>query len=282
MPARLLPHWSPQHWSPQHGRHWRCPKPGAGNAPDKASGSDSVTSPATTTQSPEQPVNPATVVQVVREGFRGHTGHRLLTFGAHATGKNTFWEFLEADRTWVRVERTLTPTGVGHSNKGPFQRLRTITDGPDLDSAVRSYSVPGAPQYRHVWPQVLKAARPEVLVYLIDHDAGRGEVPGAGFTPARMAEHAEALTDLQAALFAYPEVAADIRSVVVLGNKQDAWGERVDFDTLLRQAYVYPMLSRMSTVLCGANTRFECCSARTGAYVAASLHAITQELSAAR
>lgn len=224
-------------------------------------------------------VSPATIIQAVREGFHAFRGYRMLAFGAQSVGKSTLWNYLETGQAGAQVEKTHSPSGVGGSSEDPLFRLRTIRGAGIVRVGIRAYDVPGDPQYRQVWPQVLKMARPEILIFMIDHDAGDQEVPGEGYTTSRMDAHAQAFADLQSALFADPELAGEIKAMMVLANKYDIWHGKLQYGTLLHRANVYTMMSDLSTVIQRASIRYGYCSARTGDNVTELMKTILKELS---
>jgi ADP-ribosylation factor family protein len=202
-------------------------------------------------------LDPTAWVEKAAEAYKAYRGYRLLVLGAQQVGKSTLWNYLLTGETGTSVEKTAQTQAVGGSLDDPRFRIFNMKV-LGIGVGVKALDVPGDPQLRETWTHAFTRIKPQGVVFLVDHDAGPDAVADPGYTPERMAEHAQALGDMRDIVLGHAEVSENLRSVLVLVNKYDVWHHQLSYGDAVSEREVSHSCSTARSEM------RRCVGARTG------------------
>lgn len=185
-------------------------------------------------------------LQFVYDGFRAWKGFRLLAFGTTCVGKTTLWNYLEKGQLIdpSSLERTLDLTPVGG---GKF-RIRDIKMS-GIKVALRAVDVPGQPELRDAWKEVLYSQKPQGVIFMMDNvkDTTAG-VPEVGYDQERLNEHYEAFQHLRDLILDNEEVADNLQAILILVNKNDSFPGKLRFGDMIAASRIDTLYSRFQEI----------------------------------
>ena len=210
-------------------------------------------------------------------GFKAWRGLSVLAFGTTRVGKTTLWRYLESGQPpdTDKIERTMEITGA-QAGGDPKFRMHDVKLSY-VPVAFRAFDVPGHEELRHTWKTLLYEVKPKAILFMIDHDAGDRPVGGTGVTAARMEEHANAFEHLRDLILDNDEVSGNLRSLVALANKADAWHSDTTYGELMKRARIRQLSSELHG-LKRLSTRSSYCSALYGDNLKQQMRTLVGEL----
>jgi GTPase SAR1 family protein len=222
-------------------------------------------------------LDPTAWVEKAAEAYKAYRGYGLLVLGAQQVGKSTLWNYLLTGETGTSVEKTAQTQAVGGSLDDPRFRIFNMKV-LGIGVGVKALDVPGDPQLRETWTHAFTRIKPQGVVFLVDHDAGPDAVADPGYTPERMAEHAQAFRDMRDIVLGHAEVSENLRSVLVLVNKYDVWHHQLSYGAINKHTGIYDLVAPLNTGPARTSVRYDYCSAYTGVNVREQLRVMIKGL----
>lgn len=210
--------------------------------------------------------DPGILPELIKQGrkiWNTWRGYRVVAFGTQGVGKTTLWRHLQTGEEVQASE--ITPTA--DWERLPRFKLRDVKH-LGLRARVLAVDVPGDPDLRGSWKEVLYDVKPHGIIFMLDH--ALDETPAQGFDPERLKEHYVAFEHVRDLVFNDQEVMNALQALLILVNKSDAWPESMDYGDILDASRIPELYDRFAE-LDHMRRRSQGCSALHGSNIRPSL-----------
>ena len=196
-------------------------------------------------------------LNAVVDAFRAWRGFRLVIFGETEVGKTTLWHFLQSEKIVdpSKVDKTIE---IDTLNKFRIKSIKLSF----IKVGILATDLPGDPEYRGTWREVLYNVKPHGIVFLIDHAKGK-PASQKEVDLDRAKSHYDAFAHLAQLIFDNPEVTGALRALAVVVNKIDAlpseiqgYGEVYERSGLNRQILRFDPLENCRTTVFGCSALY--------------------------
>jgi len=182
------------------------------------------------------------VIDLIVEGSRTASGHRVVALGASEVGKTTLWTYLEKGGAAAAadLDKTLEPYQVG-GGRFKLRDIRVV----GIKVRLKAIDVPGDVELRRYWGEVFESLRPRAVIFMLDHALEGQDLDERGVNPERMAEHAAAFAEFRSIVDANSEIKSSLRVLAIMANKSDLWPRHLTYGQLLQYSGVSSQLQEL-------------------------------------